>query len=312
MDIFKTTFPFDIKQLPIDVLTFTDEKFYGFVKEMLGQTAVDLLQIQAINNVPSFLLSHDVCAVIELDIDSQELDDLRRKICFRCRDGSYHVKIGIKNDFKYLKELLLSKLKENKKTKPKPRQVTTKIYSTSSILTNHTEFAYNLINKWVEDNKENFNCDELELTPDVDYTLTISDNDDDIQGVIKCKCGVKIKLRKIDNRFQMTNFYKHLRSLTCSMIREKKKKNSQKKQLSNNRISNSNSHIVTDNSTQTTASPPETPEQSLLQTSATVPTSLYSANESSPTTAKGIKRASSGLIPTHSQQSSSPAKRYKK
>ncbi|CAF3609521.1 unnamed protein product [Rotaria sp. Silwood1] len=187
MDIVKTTYAFDTNQLPKDVLSFTDEKFYGFVKEILGKTAADLLQIQAINNVPSFLLSNDVCAVIELDIDSKELDELRQKISFSCRDGTCRVKVGIKNDFKYLKRLLLSKLEENGKIKPRQKQTTTKIYSTPSVLTkeNHVEFIHTSIKKWVEDTKENVNLDNLELKPGADYTLTITDNDNDLEGSIR-------------------------------------------------------------------------------------------------------------------------------
>ncbi|CAF1350597.1 unnamed protein product [Rotaria sordida] len=165
MNIVKITHPFDANQLPKYALSFTDEKFYGFVKELL-----------------------------ELDIDSKELDDLRQKVSFSCRDGTYRVKAGIKNDSKYLKKLLLSKLEENGKIKPRSRQTTTKVYPASSILAqeNHAEFIYNLIKKWVQDNKENFNFDELELKPDIDYTLTITDNNNVVEGVIRCKCDVKI------------------------------------------------------------------------------------------------------------------------
>ncbi|CAF3579647.1 unnamed protein product [Rotaria sp. Silwood1] len=133
MDIVKTTYAFDTNQLPKDVLSFTDEKFYGFVKEILGKTAADLLQIQAINNVPSFLL------------------------------------------------------KENGKIKPRQKQTTTKIYSTPSVLTkeNHVEFIHTSIKKWVEDTKENVNLDNLELKPGADYTLTITDNDNDLEGSIR-------------------------------------------------------------------------------------------------------------------------------
>ncbi|CAF3605642.1 unnamed protein product [Rotaria sp. Silwood1] len=314
MDIVKTTYAFDTNQLPKDVLSFTDEKFYGFVKEILGKTAADLLQIQAINNVPSFLLSNDVCAVIELDIDSKELDELRQKISFSCRDGTCRVKVGIKNDFKYLKRLLLSKLEENGKIKPRQKQTTTKIYSTPSVLTkeNHVEFIHTSIKKWVEDTKENVNLDNLELKPGADYTLTITDNDNDLEGSIRCKCGVKIKLRKRDGKFQITNFYKHLRSLTCSMIKEKKN-HSQQHQMLHNIIDNNNYDVENNNNYQTTDSLPATPQQSLSQTFLNLPTSSsYRANVSSSSMTKGTKRISSNLTSTYSQQLSSAAKRHKK
>jgi hypothetical protein len=131
MDTTKTTNVFDTNKLSDDVLSLTDDKFYDFVKEVLGKTAADLLKIQAINNVPSFLLSNDLCGVIELDIVSEELDDLRQKISFSIKDGTCHVKTGIHNDFKYLKKLLSLKLEEgDRKKKRNTKQTTTKINST--------------------------------------------------------------------------------------------------------------------------------------------------------------------------------------
>ncbi|CAF3058169.1 unnamed protein product [Rotaria sp. Silwood2] len=211
MNNVKTTYPFDTNQLSKDALSFTDERFYGFVKEALGKAAADLLQTQAINNVPSFLLSHDFCAVIELDIDSKEVDQLRTKISFLCRDSIYCVKAGIKNNFKYLKKLLLSKIEENGKIQPKPKKTTT-TNLTSSTLTkdNHTEMIRNLIQRWTEDNKENFNFDELELISDIDYTLSKIDSNNVTEAAIRFTYGVKIKLRKKAEKFQIPNFYKHL------------------------------------------------------------------------------------------------------
>ncbi|CAF4266965.1 unnamed protein product, partial [Rotaria sordida] len=224
-----------------------------------------------------------------LDIDSKELDDLRQKVSFSCRDGTYRVKAAIKNDSKYFKKLLLSKLEENGKIKPRSRQTITKVYPASSILTqeNHAEFVYNLIKKWVQDNKENFNFNELELKPDIDYTLTITDNNNVVEGVIRCKCGVKIKLRKKGDKFQITNFYKHLRSLTCSMMREKKR-NIQQNQMLRNYINNSNNDVGSNNNNQTPVPSSATPQQSLSQISINAPTSsLYRASISSSSTTKG-------------------------
>lgn len=107
-----TTYSFNTNNLPKDVLSYTDDKFYDFVKELLGQSAADLLNIQAINNVPSFLLSDDVCDIIELAVESKEIDALREKISFAFRDGTYHVKMGIRNNFMYLNKLLSAKLEE--------------------------------------------------------------------------------------------------------------------------------------------------------------------------------------------------------
>ncbi|CAF1117783.1 unnamed protein product [Rotaria sp. Silwood1] len=165
------------------------------------------------------------------------------------------------------KQDFITRLEENGKIKPRQKQTTTKIYSTPSVLTkeNHVEFIHTSIKKWVEDTKENVNLDNLELKPDADYTLTITNNDNDLEGSIRCKCGVKIKLRKRDGKFQITNFYKHLRSLTCSMIKEKKN-HSQQHQMLHNIIDNNNYDVENNNNYQTTDSLPATPQQSLSQT----------------------------------------------
>jgi hypothetical protein len=76
----------------------------------LGAVAADLLNIQAINNVPSFLLCDNVGDVGELGENSEEIDALRKNVSFAFPDGTYHIKIGIKNNLKYLNKLLSSKL----------------------------------------------------------------------------------------------------------------------------------------------------------------------------------------------------------
>jgi hypothetical protein len=51
MDNTTTTHSFNTNQLPDDVLSYTDDKFYNFMKEVLGLWAADLSNIQATNNV---------------------------------------------------------------------------------------------------------------------------------------------------------------------------------------------------------------------------------------------------------------------
>ncbi|CAF3876645.1 unnamed protein product [Rotaria sp. Silwood1] len=410
MDNTTTTYSFNTNNLPDDVLSYTDNKFYDFVKELLGQSAAELLKIQAINNVPSFLLSDDVCDIIELAVESEEIDALREKISFAFRDGTYHVKIGIRNNFRYLNKLLSLKLEEENKKKRNSQKTTTKINSTSSSLTTennstllpltntinstllsliaetnspapplttinstspslstktnstssslettsnstssplrrtsnsissplrrtsnttssplrrtinsrstplttkdeHFEFILNSMKKWTENSKENLHLDQLELKPDVDYTISITDNNNVIEGVIKCKCGARIRLRKRDGKFQITNFYKHLRSATCFVIKEKKKQLDQQKQLSNNTSSNYNNSNANDD--QSTAASSITSQQPLSDMTINASTSKSrQTNLISLSTASGTKRNSSSLKATSSPQSS--AKKYKK
>jgi hypothetical protein len=48
----------------------------------LGESTADLLNIQAISNVPSFLLSDNIADVVELGADSEEIIALREKVSF--------------------------------------------------------------------------------------------------------------------------------------------------------------------------------------------------------------------------------------
>ncbi|CAF1628544.1 unnamed protein product [Didymodactylos carnosus] len=119
-----TTYSLNTNNLPEDVLSYTDDKFYNFIREVLGQSAADLLNIQTTNNVPSFLLSDDVCDITEHAVEPEEIDVLREKISFAFRYGTYHVKIGIRNNFRYLNKLLSAKLEEenNKKNEIQKKQ----------------------------------------------------------------------------------------------------------------------------------------------------------------------------------------------
>jgi len=365
MDNITTAYSFNTNNLPEDVLSYTDDKFYYFVKELLGQSAADLLRIQAINNVPSFLLSDDVCDIIEFVVGSEEIDALREKISFAFRDGTYHVKIGIRNNFRYLNKLLSMKLEEENREKRNSQKTTTKINSTSSSLTTetnspalpltkitstspsssietnstspslettsysmppllrttinsrtspstkdeHIDFILNLMKKWTENSKENLHLDQLELKPDVDYTISVTDNNNVIEGAIKCKCGTRIRLRRRYGKFQITNFYKHLRSVTCFMIKEKKKQHDQQKQLSNNTSSNNNNSSTDDD--QSAASSSITSQQPLSNMTINESTSEpRRTNIISLSTASGTKRNSSNLKATSSSQPS--AKKQKK
>ncbi|CAF1651499.1 unnamed protein product, partial [Didymodactylos carnosus] len=167
----------------------------------------------------------------------------------------------------------------------------------------HIQFILNLMKKWTENSKENLHLDQLALKPDVDYTISITDNNNVFGGAMKCKCGVRIRLRKRDGRFQITNFYKHLRSATCSMMREKTKQHNQQKRLPNNTSGNDNNNNADDN--QSTASSSITSQQPLTDMTSNAPTSQSQrTNILSLSTASGTKRNSSSLKTTNSQQSS--------
>ncbi|CAF3782196.1 unnamed protein product [Rotaria sp. Silwood1] len=80
----------DTSRLPQDVLTYTDKQFYDFIKNFCGQDASDLLSIQAIRSVDSFLSIQDVYSVFELDSD--DVKDIQKQCGFQKRNGIYTVR----------------------------------------------------------------------------------------------------------------------------------------------------------------------------------------------------------------------------
>jgi hypothetical protein len=58
----------------------------------------------------------------------------------------------------------------------------------------HVEFLLNLMKKWTENNKEDLHFDQIELIPDIDYTISITFNNNVVEGVVNSKCGVRVKL----------------------------------------------------------------------------------------------------------------------
>lgn len=152
---------------------------------------------------------------------------------------------------------------------------------------------------------------EFELKPDIDYTLNIIENNNVFEGVIKCKCGTRIKLRKKADRCEMTIFYKHLRSASCFMMKEKKKQHDQQEQLPSNTHDNDDNNNSDDDNDQLATSSSATPRQPLSHRTSNAPTSQSQrANIESSTAASGIKRNLSSLRATNSQPLS--AKKNKK
>ncbi|CAF3818223.1 unnamed protein product [Adineta steineri] len=127
--------------LPEDILTFSDDKFYNYVKNLLGEATAGGLNAQCINNVPSFLLSENICELIELGSNSEELEEIRKKTTFAYRDGSYRVKIveeenkKIRNLQKTVKttDSVLS-ISEEEENNPTSQQLTTTMNTTLSLI----------------------------------------------------------------------------------------------------------------------------------------------------------------------------------
>ncbi len=158
--------------------------------------------------------------------------------------------------------------------------------------------------KWTENNKEDLHFDQIELIPDIDYTISIKFNNNVVEGVVNCKCGVRIKLRTRNDKLQITNFYKHLRTPSCSMMREKKRQYDEQNQSPIYINSNDKNKNMNDN--RRTAS-----QQPLSEITTNALTSQrHRADIISLSTTNNPKRNSSNLRAASSQQSST--KRHKR
>ncbi|CAF2101561.1 unnamed protein product [Rotaria magnacalcarata] len=117
-------------------------------------------------------------------------------------------------------------------TSTKPNQ------SSSTVLVDekyHRSFILKSITNWCQRYSS-----KLSLSEGVDYHLFLaSTSDTNFTARIKCRCGSKINLVKLQKNFQLSNFYKHLVSATCNTTRASKKKSS-KENFPNQINSNSN------------------------------------------------------------------------
>ncbi|CAF3441905.1 unnamed protein product [Rotaria socialis] len=255
----------ETRDLPTNVLTLVDDTFYDFVERRLGMYQSLLLKIQQINSVPCFLLTNDPCEVLNLNIDDDDLNVLKRKICFPLSDGSFIVKPGFKTGFICLRDLLSKKTEERlKQLRSTKTQSTTaapmnNIPSSSPSLTpprttiasapqiaaspssdivatpimEHRRYFLNLLKLWCSNHKDDFLSDSFDLNEGKDFILNVLyDQNNDLKVNVKCNCNKSITLAMKDGKMQLSNYQKHLRSTNCSHIKAIKKMNGEQKKIS--------------------------------------------------------------------------------
>lgn len=60
------------------------------------------------------------------------------------------------------------------------------------------------------------------LIENTDFTLSLVCNDAIEEANFSCSCGTKVQLGKYRNTFSLSNYYKHLKSKACTMMKKKK------------------------------------------------------------------------------------------
>ena len=195
----------DTSRLPQDVLTYTNLDFFNFIHKFCGKDEADLLKIQAVRTVDSFLAIKDLYSIFSLDSD--DVKDIQARCGFRSRTGAYSVRPGIKSSLDYIRDLLEEmqrktyKIKTNNQTlaqspmlssEPNPTTTSDTNIATNSLTTKKTEIDhYQLIEKsigeWCNQHKKIIKTPDLNLVSGIDYHVQFNTNLDKCD--IKCSCG---------------------------------------------------------------------------------------------------------------------------
>ncbi|CAF1459102.1 unnamed protein product [Adineta ricciae] len=296
--------------LPSNVLALSGYEFFQFIQSILGEPEVNLLKKISVKTTSSFMNIEDPLAVLKQDIDDEELEILKKQLCFKMKNDNYLIKPGVESGFSSLQKALKEKLNQqiNSSTKKKQQRngdvssissltLSSQEAKTSSFsLPEHKSHVLQLIKKWCNDNKENFNLENFQLEEDIDFTLNIQfDENSTVQATIKCKCGKLISLCRNGSKIQVSNYYKHLHSFGCSRMKEIKRDN-RKPQVQQQQLQSTITSLRVLTS-QSCVSPVEAHADEMADTQSTPNESSVSRSQSS----LNLKRP----IPSGSQHSAS-------
>ncbi|CAF3925720.1 unnamed protein product [Rotaria sp. Silwood1] len=186
--------------LPPDVLSLMDNQFYDLIRELTSSNEAEILKLQHINNVNAFLLTKNPLELLELN--SSDVQDIKKRICFELENKTFVVKPGIKSNLQYLHDLFCKKMDEHVKDIKKKTKLS---QATQESATEHPDDIKAFILRSIK------RC------------LT-----DDGKAFIICKCGAKINLYKFRGKFQLSNFYRHYKASSCSMLENLQKEEEEK------------------------------------------------------------------------------------
>ena len=235
LEDFKMSTSRNYDNLPIKVLSLSGYEFFQFIKSTLGEPEADLLNKISIRTTMSFLALNDPLDIFNHEIEDEDLEQLRDKLCFKLKNDKFMIKPGVISGFRSLKDTLEKRMNEQQtKTRIKRELHDMNLNPNASVLcslesldestalyrntlvSSHKEHVTRLIKIWCLENKENFDLDHLNLEENVDFTVKIDvDKENELKANIECKCGKFIRLAKNGSKIQVSNYYKHLQSKGC-------------------------------------------------------------------------------------------------
>ncbi|CAF1489022.1 unnamed protein product [Rotaria sp. Silwood1] len=214
----------DTNVLPPDVLSLMDNQFYDFIRELTSSNEAEILKLQHINNVNAFLLTKNPLELLELN--SSDVQDIRKRICFELENKTFVVKPGIKSNLQYLHDLFCKRMDEHVKDIKKKTKLS---QATQESATEHPDdikaFILRSIKRCCSDNQDILKLRDFQLQETEHFTLSLTD---DGKAFIICKCGEKINLYKFRGKFQLSNFYRHYKASSCSMLENLRKEEEEK------------------------------------------------------------------------------------
>ena len=89
----------------------------------------------------------------------------------------------------------------------------------------HRDFIVETLNEWIERNRHSININDAILSENDDYKIFFDFNGQTHNVYIICSCRVKVQLVKNNEHFSLSNYYKHLKTTSCLMMKKKKRNN---------------------------------------------------------------------------------------
>ncbi|CAF1245709.1 unnamed protein product [Rotaria sordida] len=142
----------DTSVLSDAIFTLKGEEFFRVIRPLIGEVACNILEIQMIDSAENFLNTNDIFDIF--NYDSDDIDAIKSKSCFKMKDGQYIVRTGVLNNMTYLKTVLKKKFEEqhiflNNLQKEKIYELINRNPILQSLIAwySRNEFANNDINK---------------------------------------------------------------------------------------------------------------------------------------------------------------------